>query len=138
MAKNSAPELCVEDTGTASFISLIECKGQHYLCIIDRISQTEITAYVLDFAEAENIPIHHFLSIANIWFYGSSDRHPLSVELAKKGLTDVLSPIYKTFDINFVSRVVGTTFEFADSESKIKRRRAIPIAEGTPIRLKKK
>jgi hypothetical protein len=93
---------------------------------------------VLDYAEAENIPIQQFLSVANLWFYGASDDHPLSVELAAKGLTDVLSPIYKTFDANYVSRIIGTTFNHANTESKIKRRKAIPVVEGTPVRLKKR
>lgn len=138
MAKNRAPNLCVEDTGEASYVSLIEYKRENYLCVIDTISPDEITAYVLDNAEAENIPIQHFLNVANIWFYGSSEKHPLSVELAAKGLTDVLSPIYKTFDTSFVSRIVGTTFEHGAAETKIKRRRAIPVVEGTPVKLKKR
>lgn len=138
MAKNRAPNLYVEDTGEASYVSLIEYKRENYICVIDTISPDEISAYVLDNAEAENIPVQHFLSIANIWFYGSSEKHPLSVELAAKGLTDVLSPIYKTFDTNFVSRIIGTAFEHGTVETKIKRRRAIPVVEGTPIKLRKR
>lgn len=142
MAKKKIPELKVElvkDRGNLLYLALLEYKREVYLCIIDNIAPNEIGAYVLDYAEQESIPISELLSVATLWFYKSSEKHPLSVELAQKGLTEALAPIYKTFDATYVSRIVGNAFSYEGlSSSKVRRRRVIPIPEGVPIRLKQK
>jgi hypothetical protein len=141
VAKKKIPELKVEyikDRGNLLYLALLEYKREIYLCIIDNMSPDEIGAYVLDYAEQENIPIREFLSAVTLWFYKSSEKHPLSVELARLGLTEALAPIYKIFDTTYVSRIVGNAFSYEGlSKSKVKRRRVIPIPEGIPIKLKK-
>lgn len=141
MAKKKIPELKVElvkDRGNLLYLALLEYKREIYLCIIDNISPNEIGAYVLDYAEQENIPINEFLSAVTLWFYKASDKHPLSVELAQQGLTEALAPIYKTFDTTYVSRIVGNAFTYEGlTKNKVRRRRVIPIPEGIPIKLKK-
>lgn len=141
MAKKKIPELKVEltsTTGNLVYLALLEYKRETYLVVVDNVTPTEIGAYVLDYAEQENIPLSEFLSVVTRWFYKASDTHPLSVELARQGLTSVLAPIYRTFDTTYVSRIVGNAFSFAGMQkNKVKRRRVIPLPEGIPIRLKK-
>lgn len=141
MSKKQIPELKIEmvnDNSNLIYLSLLEYKRETYLCIIDQTSENEIGAYVLDFAEQENINVSNFLSIVTRWFYSKSDKHPLSVEIAKHGLTDILAPIYRTFDEPYVSRIVGNAFfHNQPRKSKIRRRRVVSIPECVTIRLKK-
>lgn len=141
MAKKKVPELKLElinDRGNLIYLSLIEYKRECYLCVIDNITDEGINAFVLDYAEQENVKIATFLSIVTEWFYKSSDKYPLSVEFAKKNLTEQIAPIYKTFDSAYVSRIIGHAFSYVRlQENKVKRRRVIPIPEGIPIKLKK-
>jgi hypothetical protein len=141
LAKKRQPELKIEQVNEKAnlhFMALLEYKRENYLCIIDNITPSEIGVYVLDFAEQESVPVQEFLSVVTQWFYGKSDLHPLSVEIAKKGLTESCSSIYRTFDTTYVSRIVGQAFTYDGlNKSKVRRRRVIPIPEGVAIKLKK-
>lgn len=141
MTKKYIPELKIElvnDRANLIYLSLLEYKRDTYLCVIDNISPTEIGAYVLDYAEQENINVSNFLSIVTRWFYSKSDRHALSVEIAKHGLTETLAPIYRTFDATYVARIIGNAFSYTDvQKTKIRRRRVAIVPEGVTIRFKK-
>jgi hypothetical protein len=141
MAKKKIPELKIElvnDRGNLLYLSLLEYKREFFLCVVDVISPTEIGAYVLDYAEQENVPVNEFLSVVTKWFYSKSDAHPLSVEISRQGLTEHLAPIYRTFDATYVARIVGHAFFYEGmNKSKVRRRRVVPIPEGVAIRLKK-
>lgn len=142
MSKKKLPPLALEISQTQSnalYLSLIEHKRENFLGIIDNVGTTEITAYVLDFAEQEGISIPWLLSIANIWYYRSSGRYPLSYELAKLGLTKKTQGILRTYDVNNVARIVGMPFMFnIDKRPKVRRRRVVPIPEGVEIVLRRK
>lgn len=140
MAKKRIPPLqfeIVQERSNLLFLSVIEYKRENYLTIIDNISPYEITAFVLDYAEQEGINIKEFLSIANRWYYGSSHKHPFSVEIAKHNLTNRIGQIIKTFDVGFISRVVGCPFFYNMMVKKVKRRRVVAIPEGVEIKFKK-
>ena len=141
MAKKKIPELKIEhvhERGNLLYLALIEYKREEYLCVIDNVSTSSIGAYILDYVEQEEIPINEFLGLVTRWFYGNSDKHPLSVELARAGLTERLAPIYRTFDTAYVARIVGNAFVFDElNTSRVRRRRVNPIPEGVAIRLKK-
>ena len=141
MAKNKIPPLIIEnvkDKANLYYLSLIEYKRDSYLTIIDNITPNEISAFVLDYANQESIDMQNFLSIANHWFYKSAHKHPLSFEIAKLGLTSQLSPLYRSFDVNYISRVVGHPFSFnLEPRTKVKRRKAIPVPMTVEIHIKK-
>ena len=141
MAKKRIPELKIEqinERANLHFLALLEYKREIYLCVVDQITPTEIGAYVLDFAEQENVPVQEFLSVVTQWFYSKSDDHPLSVEIAKQGLTERCAPLYRTFDTTYVARIVGQAFTYEGmNKSKVRRRRVVPIPEGVAIRLKR-
>ena len=141
LTKKKVPALKIElinGRGNFLYLSLVEYKRETYLCIIDNISSSSIGAFVLDYAEQENVKTNMFLSVVTKWFYAKSDLHPLSVELARLGLTQQVAPIYRTFDTSYVSRIIGNPFSYdALQKSKVKRRRVIPIPEGIPITFKK-
>ena len=141
MAKRKIPELKIEhvtEGANLKFLALLEYKREQYLVIVDNITPTEIGAYVMDYADQESIPVNEFLSIVTRWFYGNSERHPLSVEIARHGLTERIAPIYRTFDAQFVSRIIGNAFTYSKmNASKVRRRRVVPIPAGVEVRLKK-
>lgn len=120
------------------YLSLIEYKRDTYLCIIDEVTDESISAFILDYAEQENIKISNFLSFVTHWFYSNSDNYPLSTELAKSGMADQISPIYKTFDIAYVTRIIGNPFSFVKKvKTKVKRRRVAAIPDYIEIVFKK-
>ena len=141
MAKKKIPDLKIEYTngsGALLFLALIEYKREEYLCVVDNIKPGEIDAYVLDYADQTQINVQDFLQVVTRWFYAKSDVHPLSVELARHGLTQWTAPIYRTFDSTYVSRIVGNGFSFDQMQkSKVKRRRVVPLPEGIEVVLKK-
>lgn len=141
MVKKKQPPLIIEDVrgrGNILYLSLIEFRREQYLTIIDNITDTEINAFVLDYAKQEQIDLKQFLSIVNIWFYKSNGKYPLSIELARAGWTQKAAPIYRTFDVSYISRVIGNPFSFdLQKKAKVKRRRVIPIKSGIELQLKK-
>ena len=141
MAKKKVPELKIEminDRGNLIYLSLVEYKRENYLCVIDNITPSVIGAYVLDYAEQENVQVDQFLSVTTQWFYGRSERHPLSVEIARLGLTSYVAPIFRTFDTTYVARIVGQAFIYEGiNKSRVRRRRVVPIPEGVAIKFKK-
>lgn len=143
MTKKKIPPLIVEhfaDTSNLCFVSLIEYKREQYLGIIDNITDTELNAFILSHAKPEIINKEDFIRFAIRWFYKSSGKYPLSFEFAKLGLTERVHPLLKTFDLGYVSRVVGKPFIFdnLNANTKIKRRRVVQVPEYVEITFKKK
>jgi len=121
VAKKNIPDLKIEwvsDRGNLLYLSLVEYKRETYLCIIDTIGPDQITAYVLDYAEQEGIDIPNFLRFVTRWFYGRSEKVPLSVAIARAGLTKQLSPIFRSFDASYVSRIIGCLFSARKQQQK--------------------
>lgn len=129
----------LEDPQNLQFLTLIEYKKIKYLSIIENVIEDEIQAYILDQLSAESVNQDWFLSVATIWFYGASDRYPLSFEFAKLGKSDVARKILKTFNLNSTSRVIGKLFTYPiNSKPKIKRRKASFIPETNDVVFKRK
>jgi len=141
MTKKRIPALHIEtikDRANLGYLSLIEYKRENYLAIIDNITSDEVSAFVLDYAQQENINIKDLLSLTTSWFYKGSHQYPFSFEVARLGLSAILTPIHRTFEISYVAKIVGNPFKYnIDGKSKVKRRRVIPISEGVEIVLKK-
>lgn len=141
MSKKKVPELKIEPIcgrGNLHYLALVEYKREQYLCLIDNIKSSELGAYVLDYAEQENIDMKKLFSAVNLWFYSQSDSIPISVEFARHGLSEWVAPIYRTFDTTYVSRIIGKTFSYeSQTKTKVRRRRVVAIPEGIAIRMKK-
>ena len=127
-----------EDTSNYTFLTLIEFKKQRYLTIVENVVGDEIHAYVLDRLEAEGIDPDWFLAIATRWFYGASERYPLSFEFAKQGQQEVVRKVLKTYNINSTARVVGKLFSYQQPvKPKVRRRKPIPLTQLPEVRFKK-
>lgn len=141
MAKKKIPNLIVEfasDSGTMFFLSVLQYRKEDFLVIVDNISSEEVGAYVLDFAQQEQINVREFMSLVTKWFYDGSSKHPLSFEFSKLGIAPSVNKIYKTFELAHVTRLIGYDFRYDfEAAPKIRRRRASLIPAGTEIRLKR-
>jgi hypothetical protein len=139
MTKKKISNLIVEHvTGNANMmmLSLLEHRHEQYLVIVDNITEDELTAYVLDFAQQEGVDLEAFINVAGDWEQ-SGVRHPLSFELSKLGLSEITQPIYKTFALAHVRRLVGRGFSTdLRGHGRIKRRRVPVIPEFVEIRPK--
>jgi len=140
MAKKIPPLILenLDSNDNHAYLTLIVYKKQKYLVVVDNIVNEEISAFVLDIAETEDIDVNWFLSVCNLWFYASSEKYPLSFEFAKLGQLDKVKRIIKTFNINSVSRIIGRIFMYnIQNKPKVKRRKIIPVPEYVEIKFKK-
>lgn len=140
MAKKKLPKLIVEnvkDDSNLNMLSMIEHKQESYLVIVDIITPDSVGAYVLDYALQEGLNLQVFMDYAQQWLSNSQGSYPLSFELSRLGVTPITKNIYKTFEIPFITRLVGTVHENKfDVAPKIKRRRVINISPKIEIRPK--
>jgi hypothetical protein len=140
MSKRKIPTLIVEpvsDNGNLHLLSMLEHRREHYLVIVDNINDDSITAYVLDHAQQEGIDLQTFIEVAEGWLAGTNAEYPLSFELSRLGLTSVTRKIYKTFDIAYVTRLVGKPFQYdLTTPARVRRRRAPYVPAGVEIKPK--
>ena len=119
------------------FITLIQYDKQHILTIVDNVTDKFIQAYVLDMCGPESIEEEHIVTIADAWFTQFKDRFPLSFEFSRRGVARKTSQIYKTFNIEFVSRVIGPLPRFdLKQPPKIRRRRRKNIPANVIVKSK--
>lgn len=141
MAKKRIPNLIVEyasDSGNLFFLSVIEYRRKNYLVIVDNITSEEVGAYVLDYAQQEQLDLKQLMNVITYWFYRGSSDYPLSFEFSRLGVTPAANRIYKTFELTHVTRLIGCDFRYNFEEApKIRRRRVSLIPAGTEIRLKR-
>ncbi len=140
MSKRKIPSLIVEhvsDQGNLHLLSMLEHRRDRYLVIVDNLDSEHITAYVLDYAQQESVDLITFIKIAEEWLQRSGGKYPLSFELSRLGLTNVAKRIYKTFDLAYVTRLVGRSFSFdLTTPTRVRRRRASRVPVGVEIRPK--
>ena len=141
MSKKRIPNLVVEraeDQGNYFFLSVLAFRRENYLVIVDNITDEEIGAYVLDFAQQEGIDLKQLISVVTTWFYRASYRYPLSFEFSRLGIAHHTNRIYKNFELAHVTRLIGNDFRFnLQSPPKIRRRRVSMIPAGVEIKLKR-
>lgn len=127
----------VSDAKNLHLLTLLEHRREQYLVIIDNITDTQVTAYVLDYAKQEGINPLMLIQLAKEWLEKTNGEYPLSFELSRLGLTSVTRQIYKTFDVSHVTRLVGLPFVFnLTTPLRVRRRRASKVSAGIEVRPK--
>ena len=143
MAKRKIPSLIIEraeDTGNFYFLSVLEFRRENYLVVIDNITDDDIGAYVLDYAQQEGMNLKDFMTIVTQWFYrsGGGVDYPLSFEFSRVGIASRTNLIHKTFELAHVTRVIGKDFKFdLGVAPKVKRRQVNKIPAGFEIKIKR-
>jgi hypothetical protein len=119
------------------FITLIQYRDQHILSIIDNSTDKLIKAFVLDLCGPERVNEEVIISVAADWYEKSEFSYPLSIEFSKRGMSDDVSSILKTYNIDFVTRVIGPLLKFPMDETKsVKRRRRKAISSNMEVHKK--
>ena len=112
-------------------------KDESCLCVIDNIDNGEIKLFILDKLTQSAICPARFVSMANHWYYHSSEKYPLSIEFSKNGMSQVVTPIYATIPLSSVRKITGRVFSYPlSAEPKIRRRRVKAIPSNVEISLK--
>lgn len=141
MPKRKIPGLVVEraeDQGNYMYLSVLEHRRENYLVVVDNISDDEVTAFVLDFAQQEGIDLKQLMSVITVWFYRGSHLYPLSFEFSRLGIAHRTNRIFKTFELAHVTRLIGRDFAYNLHEPpKVRRRRVNRIPAGVEVRLKR-
>jgi len=119
------------------FITLIQYRQTHVLSIIDNADDKRINAFVLDYCGPEMVNEEQIISVAEVWYDESSGRYPIAFEFSKRELSEETSKIFRSFNIDYVSRIIGPLPSFPMNETgKVKRRRRKAIPKGVEIKRK--
>lgn len=117
------------------FVTVIVYRKQPMLTIVDNADEEEIKAFVLDYCTAEGVNEEHLILTAAEWYAEHKGNFPVSVEFSRRGMTPETSKIYRSLNVEFVSRVIGPMPKFPMGMVKsIKRRRRKPIPAGVEVR----
>lgn len=119
------------------FITLIQYRDQHVLSIIDNSTDKTIKAFVLDLCGPEQLNEEVIIRVAADWYEKSGCKYPLSIEFSRLGMSNEVSVILRTYNIDFVTRVIGPLPKFPMDETKsIKRRRRKSISSNIEVHKK--
>lgn len=136
--KKSPAPLIVEahprDYSGFPFITLVQYRKHPMLTIVDNATDDVIRAFVLDLCGPERVNEELIIQVATEWYVNSRLNIPISVEFSRLGIAAVTSKIYRTLNVEFVSRVIGPVPRYPMSAIKsIKRRRRKPISPAVEV-----
>ena len=124
-----------EEYGGYPFITLIQHQREPVLTIVDDSDDKKIRAYVLDLCGPASVDEETLIEVASSWYETNADRFPLSIELARRGMTQQTTPIFRSYNIEFITRVIGPLPRFEmNAAPSIKRRRRKPVPPGVEVR----
>ena len=120
------------------FITLIQYRKEHTLTLIDNADDKTIKAFVLDMCGPAQVNEELLIGVAQQWFEENNHyRYPVSFAFSRMGVANEASKIYRTFNIEHVTRVIGPLPKFEMKEtSSIKRRRRKPVPPGIEVQNK--
>lgn len=116
------------------FITLIQYHKSPLLCIIDNATDGSIQAFVLDMCGPANVNEEMVVMMAKEWYETDSKKYPISIYFSKMGIASETSKIYRTINIEYVSRAIGPVPKYPMSTTKsVKRRRRKTISPSVQI-----
>lgn len=116
------------------FLTLIQYRKQHIVTIVDNADEKLIKAFILDLCGPEEVDEKRIVEIAADWYYSRRTRYPISFEFSRLGLSKEVGRIFRKFNIEFVTRVIGPLPKFEMSEvHSVKRRRRKPVPPGMEV-----
>lgn len=118
------------------FITLIQYRKQPMLTIVDNATEDIIRAFVLDLCGPERVNEELIIQVAADWYATNRSNFPISIEFSRLGLSPHTSKIYRSLNVEFISRVIGPVSKYPMSNVKsVKRRRRKPISSAAIIQL---
>lgn len=123
-----------EDYEGYPFITLIQYRNQHVLTLIDNADDKQIRHFVLDLCGPAKVNEEQLIEVATEWWEHKRERYPISFEFSRLGLTSEVGAIYRTYNIEYVTRVIGPLPKFEMSEvTSIKRRKRKAVPAGVKV-----
>lgn len=111
------------------FITLLQFCQDRILCIIDNTTEKTIKAYTLDFCTRGDVDEEKIIEIAEYWYNNNREKYPLSIEFSKRGLSGEFSRIYRTYNIEYITRAIGPIpkYDMGDQvQVRRRRKKALP------------
>jgi len=105
------------------FITLIQFNEEKYLSIVDRLTDKNISAYILDLCGPKGVSEEDVLNIAYEWSQSERRNFPISYEFARLGLSSQVSLLYRSFNVDFVERIIGPLPELELNKATVKRKK---------------
>ena len=105
------------------FITLVQFNEEKYLTIVDRLTDKTLSVYLLDLCGPRGIDEELILNSAYEWSISTRKSFPISYEFARIGISEQVSSIYKSFNIDFVERVIGPLPEVEVRNATVKRKK---------------
>jgi len=126
-----------EDYNGYPFITLIQYRNQHFLTIIDNATDKHVKAFVLDLCGPAQVDEEMIINTTIEWFKNSRDKYPISFEFSRLGVSNDTAKIYRSFNIEFITRAIGPLPRFEMGEVySTKRRRRKPIPNELQVQKK--
>ncbi len=124
-----------EDYHGYPFITLIQYRKEHSLNIVDNADDKTIKVYVLDMCGPSNVNEEILIAAASEWY--KSEEYltvPVSIAFSRVGLAPEAMKIYRSLNVEFVTRVIGPLPKFEMKKVRsVKRRRRKPIPPGVQL-----
>lgn len=139
--KQSAIPLIIEDHPADydgyPFITLIQHRSHHVLAVVDNADDKQIRAFVLDLCGPEGVDETVIIKNAAEWYFSGKNRYPLSFEFSKLGISEEMAKVYRTYNTEFVTRVIGPLPKYEMSEvHSVRRRRRKALPAGVEVHRK--
>lgn len=117
------------------FITLIQYRKDHFVTIVDNTDDTSISAYVLDMCGPVGLSEEALILATLDWYEKTEGRTiPVSIAYSRAGIAFEVREIYRTFSVEYVTRVIGPLPKFEmDKIRSVKKRRRKPIPDGVEI-----
>ena len=117
------------------FITLIQYRKEHSLTIVDNADDKTIKLYVLDLCGPSQVNEELLITIAHDWYKtGEYEKCPVSIAFSRSGISPEAQKIYRSYNVEFVTRVIGPLPKFEMKKVRsIKRRRRKPIPPGVEL-----
>lgn len=123
-----------EDYDGYPFITLLQYRKEHILTLIDNTDDKIVKSYVLDLCGPSKVDEEKIVSIALQWWDNNRDRFPLSFEFSRQGVSEEASKIYRTFNVEYITRVIGPLPRYEMKETiNIKRRKRKPLPKNAKV-----
>lgn len=125
-SKDQAPlivEPHPEDYSGYPFITLLRYNKETMLTVIDNRTAAVIQGYVLDLCGPERIDEQGIIAIADYWYTNNQEKYPISVEFSRLGVSEIATKIYRSFNVDYVTRVIGPLPQFDTTPTRNPRRR---------------
>lgn len=118
------------------FITLIQYRKEHTLTLVDNSDDKLVKAYVLDMCGPANVDEETLINVAKEWYDdGGMEKYPVSIAISRLGLAQEANRIYRTFNIEYITRVIGPLPSFAMKQvHSVKRRKRKPVPPGVEVK----